>query len=175
VPDKGIPELAEAWSTIRQLAPGAHLLLVGTEEHETPLPAATISLLRQLPRIHFAGFVREMGPVYAALDMVVLPSHREGLPVVLLEAAAMALPVITTRVPGCVDAVEADSTALVIDVRSPQSLAAAILRYIRDPQLRREHGAAGRERVLKLFDRRELWSAVHDEYLLYIGEPRVAE
>jgi len=63
----------------------------------------------------------------------------------------------------------------VIDVRSPRSLAAAILRYIRDPQLRRAHGAAGRERVLRLFDRKELWAAVHHEYLLYLGEPGMAE
>jgi glycosyltransferase involved in cell wall biosynthesis len=169
VADKGIPELAEAWAGIHPRTPRAHLLLVGTHADERPLPAKTAAMLKTQPRVHFAGFVTGMAPLYAAMDIAVLPSHREGLPVVLLEAAAMGLPVVTTRVPGCIDAIEPDRTALVVPVRSPAALSEAILRYIQDPQLRRAHGEAGRERVLGLFEQKALWTVVRDEYRQLLG------
>jgi glycosyltransferase involved in cell wall biosynthesis len=164
VPDKGIPELVEAWLHIQREAPGAHLLLVGTDEREHPLPGETLHLLRTAPNVHVTGLLFNIGSVYAALDILVLPSHREGMGAVLLEGAAMGLPIVTTRVPGCIDAVEEGVTAVLVDVRSPAALAAAILGYMHDAQRRHDHGIAGRARVLQLFERTALWAAVHEEY-----------
>jgi glycosyltransferase involved in cell wall biosynthesis len=113
-------------------------------------------------------------PLYAAMDMLVLPTHREGFPNVPLEAAAMEVPVVATRIPGCVDAVSDDETGILVPPRDPASLTAAIRRYLRDPVLRRRHGTAGRQRVLREFQQEALWAALHDEYEHLLTEHALA-
>ncbi|HFH4259206.1 TPA: glycosyltransferase, partial [Pseudomonas aeruginosa] len=76
--------------------------------------------------------------------IVVLPSYREGLPKVLVEAAACGRVVVTTDVPGCRDAIEADRTGLLVPVRDAVALADAIQRLVESPELRKKMGAAGR-------------------------------
>jgi glycosyltransferase involved in cell wall biosynthesis len=107
---------------------------------------------------------------YAAIDIVVLPSYREGFPNVLLEAAAMALPVVATRIPGCVDAVKDGVTATLVPPRDAEALAEAIRMYLSDPTLRRQHGQAGREWVLHNFNQEELWEAMYQEYVHLLRE-----
>jgi glycosyltransferase involved in cell wall biosynthesis len=175
VPDKGIPELIQAWLQILREVPEAHLLLVGVEEPEHPLPGETLHLLRTAPNVHLTGLLFNIGSVYAALDILVLPSHREGMGAVLLEGAAMGLPIVATRVTGCVDAVEDGVTAVLVDVRSPTALATAILGYMRDAQRRHDHGLAGRARVLRLFERTALWAAVHEEYRQLLNDAGVSQ
>ena len=93
-----------------------------------------------------------MPSVYRSLDLLVLPTYREGFPASLLEAAAMELPVIATRIPGCVDAVRDGETGLLVPARDAGALTAAIRTYLGDPKLRRQHGANGRHRALRDFD-----------------------
>jgi glycosyltransferase involved in cell wall biosynthesis len=76
----------------------------------------------------------------------------------------MRKPVVATRVDGCVDAVEEDRTGILVEPRDAQALAHAIARYLSDPGLREAHGAAARERVETLFDRRAIWGAIADIY-----------
>jgi glycosyltransferase involved in cell wall biosynthesis len=170
VRDKGIVELVEAWKQLRQAYPQLHLLLVGPFEPEDPVPAATEAVLREDPRVHLAGLDWDTPPLYAAMDLVALPSYREGLPNVPLEAAAMRLPVVATRIPGCVDAVADGTTGVLVPPRDAISLAAALHAYIEDLDLRSRHGRAGRERVLREFRQEVIWEALYEEYCRLLEE-----
>ena len=170
VRDKGLVEMADAWVLLSVQFPSLHWLLVGDSEPHDPLPSGLLDQLRRDPRIHWTGWRDDLTEVYGAMDLLVLPSYREGLPVVALEAAAMALPVVATRVPGTVDAVQDGITGLLVDPRNSQALANAIGRYLLDPQLRAAHGEAGRRRTLQEFQPESIWRAVEQEYVTLLRE-----
>jgi glycosyltransferase involved in cell wall biosynthesis len=165
VRDKGVEELVRAWTALRRDYSNAHLVVVGPFEPEDPISAESARVLRSDPRVHLPGWVDDMPAVFSGLDLVVLPSYREGFPNVPLEAAAMALPVIATDVGGTVDAVVNGTTGILIPPRNAEALEKAVRMYLDDADLRHRHGTAGRDRVLREFRREPLWGALHQEYL----------
>jgi glycosyltransferase involved in cell wall biosynthesis len=165
VRSKGIIELAGAWATLRQEFPELRLLLVGPYERQDPIPPAIDQQLRNDARVHLIGEEWNIPPLYAAMDVFVLPTYREGFPSVLLEAASMKIPVVATRVPGCIDAVQDGATGMLVPPYDAASLAGAVRMYLRDPELRACHGAAARERVLREFRPEQIWQAIHQEYV----------
>ncbi|HVH12199.1 MAG TPA: glycosyltransferase family 4 protein [Longimicrobium sp.] len=164
VRDKGVVELWEAWRTLREAHPTLHLLLVGPFEPQDPVPPAVREGLEADPRVHLAGMDWNTPALYAAMDLLVLPTYREGFPNVPLEAAAMGLPVVATRIPGCVDAVVEGVTGTLVPVRDAATLAKAVGAYVADPELRRAHGTAGRARVERDFRREVIWAGILAEY-----------
>jgi glycosyltransferase involved in cell wall biosynthesis len=162
--DKGIVELAAAWRELRQAFPDAHLLLVGPIEENDPLPFDVLGVLEADARVHTTGLDWDTPPLYAAMDVVALPTYREGFPNVPLEAAAMELPVVATRIPGCEEAVKEGVTGTLVPVGDPAALAEALAAYLADPEKRRRHGAAGRARVLAEFRPQAIWQSLHEEY-----------
>jgi glycosyltransferase involved in cell wall biosynthesis len=172
VRDKGLGELVEAWRTLRAEFPSLHLLILGPFESEDPVPPEVESVLRSDDRIHLAGLIADPAPFYAVMDLVALPSHREGLGYAALEAGAMERPVVATRIPGCVDAVADGTTGTLVPARDAVALAGAIRRYLLDPRLRDKHGQAGRERVLREFRQDVIWEALYQDYLRLLRERR---
>ena len=164
VRDKGLTELSQAWQGLRAAFPSLHLLIVGPFEPQDPLPVDVEALLRSDPCIHLAGECEDMPLLYAAMDIVVLPTYREGFGIVAIEAAAMELPVVATCIPGCMDAVTDGVTGTLVPVRDAAALRDALRRYLGGPELRRRHGRAGRQRVLRDFGQQALWEAVYQEY-----------
>jgi glycosyltransferase involved in cell wall biosynthesis len=164
VRDKGIVELTAAWRVLREEFPALHLVLVGGYEEGDPVPEVVKQALDSDERVRVLGWVSDSVPYYAAFDLLVLPTYREGFPNVLLEAAGMELPIVATLVPGCVDAVEDGTTGLLVPARDAERLAAALRRYLADARLREQHGAAGRERVVRLFQSERIWEGLVREY-----------
>jgi glycosyltransferase involved in cell wall biosynthesis len=177
VRDKGVVELAAAWQAMRERDPRLRLLLVGFEDATDPLPASTLESLRADPRVRTADAVTaaELARLYGAMDVVALPTYREGFSNIALEAAAMSLPIVASRVPGCTDAVVEGVTGTLVPPRDPAALAAALDRYLRDPELRASHGEAGRRRVLAEFRPEPLWRALAAEYARLIASARAGE
>ena len=175
VRDKGIAELARMFQLLRDELPRLHLLLVGPFEPQDPVDPLVRQQLADDPRVHHAGLDWNTPPYYAAIDLFALPTWREGFGVVLIEAAAMGLPVVATRVPGCVDAVEDGVTGLLVPPRDPEALAAAVRRYLGDPALARRHGEAGRARVLRDFQQEKMWAALETFYRTLLVERGVAK
>lgn len=163
--DKGIMELVQAFQGLAERHERAHLLVVGAHDDSDPIPERTTAIMRQHPRIHCTGHIDNMAVAYLCMDMLVLPTYREGFGNVLLEAGALERPVIASAVTGCVDAVEDGVTGTLVAVRDVAALARAIEHYLGDEVLRARHGRAGRERVLRLFRNKEVWKNLHREYV----------
>jgi len=168
--DKGITELLGAWQQLRVDLPTLHLLLVGCFEPGDPLPPEVEQRLRSEPGIHVVGWQWDTPPWYSAMDVFVLPTYREGLPISALEAAAMELPVVATRVPGCVDAVVDGRTGLLVPPRDAEALAGACRRLLDDPGLRQKLGRQGRQRVLSEFAPERISEGLRQEYLAILGQ-----
>jgi glycosyltransferase involved in cell wall biosynthesis len=165
VNDKGIWELAAAWQRLRGDFPALHLLLCGDFEVEDPVPGEIRDGLLADARVHFThGFVRDLAPVYAAIDVCVLPSFREGLPTVALECGAMEVPIVATRIPGCVDAVADGITGLLVEARDAGALAGAAARLLGSRELRRRMGKAARAFVAARFSERRVFELLVREY-----------
>jgi glycosyltransferase involved in cell wall biosynthesis len=130
--DKGVVEFIEAAKKVHQSHPGVEFQLLGFlgVQNPTAISKEQIAEWTQLPFIHYLGAADDVRPFIERSDCVVLPSYREGTPKALLEAAAMAKPIITTRVPGCKEVVEDDVTGFLCEVKSAQDLAQKMIQML---------------------------------------------
>lgn len=152
--DKGIAEYAEAARQLKAKGLPIRFLLAGAPDPGNPaaIPQATLDGWQGEGLIELLGQVSDMAALFATVDMVVLPSYREGLPKSLIEAAACALPLVTTDVPGCREVVTHEVDGLLVPVKDAKALASAIERLHLDPAWARELGLAARARALREFD-----------------------
>jgi len=165
VRQKGVEDLAVAWRGIRDEYPEAHLLLCGAFEERDSVSPEVVEDLRKCARVHFvSGSPDEMPGFYAASDICVLPTWREGLPNVALEAAAMQIPIVATNAPGCVDAIEDGVTGILVGVQNSESLKAGLRRLMDDAALRRQMGQNGRRFVAERFSENRVSQLLSEEY-----------
>lgn len=172
VRDKGVVELTAAWRKLKLEYENVFLLMIGPAEPQDPVPTEILQELRTDPRVVIVDFLHneDMPKFYGIMDLVVLPTYREGFPNVPLEAAAMELPVLATSVTGCMDAVVGGVTGTLVPVRDSLALESAIRAYINDEAKRKAHGKAGRQRVISDFRPERLWEAQYQEYVRLLGE-----
>jgi len=145
--DKGISELMQAYQTVRERLPEARLMLLGRFESGDPVPEAARRFIETDPGVIHVGYVPDPAAHYQAMDILALPTYREGYPTVVLEASAAGKPIVATRATGAVDAVEDGVTGLLVAVGDATALGEAFLRLLRNPKLCAAMGAAGRARV----------------------------
>lgn len=153
--DKGLVEYAEAARLLRRHWPLAEFAILGSAGSDNPsaVPIAEVERWQVEGLVRYFGETDDVRPFIAQADCIVLPSYREGLPRSLLEAAAMAKPVIATDVPGCNAVVDHGQTGLLCAARSPQSLAGAMDIMLRfDKTERAAMGVQARARVEREFD-----------------------
>ena len=161
---KGLGELMDAFVRLADEEPQAHLVCVGGSDQREPLPEHLLRRLREHPRVHLEPWTYDPVGWYAAADVFVLPSYREGFPLTVIEAAAMSLPTVGTDIPGVREGIVSGQTGLLVRPREVQPLLEALRRLIRDPDLRQRLGRRGRARVRRLFESRMVWSGVAKLY-----------
>lgn len=164
--DKGVPELLVAFEEILRVEPLCWLLLVGWfDRAEDALADGWRRCIHDHPRILHTGFVVDTAPYYRAMDLFVLPTHREGFPNVALEAAACGLAVISTDSTGARDAVVPEVTGLVIPPGIPEAISDAVVGLLRDTGKRERFGKAGRAWVLERYTRERVLGLAVEFYL----------
>jgi glycosyltransferase involved in cell wall biosynthesis len=154
--DKGVGEYVEAARRLSAAGMPIRFLLAGAPDAGNPasIPEMELAAWAAEGVVEILGQVADMPALLDRVDIVVLPSYREGLPKGLIEAAACALPLVTTDVPGCREVVTDGVDGLIVPVRDGAALAYAIRRLREDPAWAGELGRAARERTLKEFDER---------------------
>lgn len=155
VGDKGLRELLAAFRRLQEQHPEARLVLVGHPEPEQdPLDAVTRRALATTPRVDIAGEVRgrNLLAYYAAADVLVLPSYREGFPNVVLEAGAMELPCIVTDVNGSREIIEHELNGLIVPPHQVAPLHAAMERLLCDSGLRAHLASRARPAISSRFE-----------------------
>jgi glycosyltransferase involved in cell wall biosynthesis len=168
-PEKGLDVLLRAAARLREQAVDLHVLLVG----DGPARNDLVRLAAELKlddRVEFTGEVAhdEVPAMLQRMDIFAIPSTWEGFGVAALEASAMELPVVGSRIHGLPDVVIEGETGLLVPPADPVSLADAIARLALDPQLRQRMGQAGRAFVQKEYrwqDNARLMEALYDQML----------
>jgi glycosyltransferase involved in cell wall biosynthesis len=164
--DKGIRALVAAHRLLRERGLGIQLLIAGEPDPANP---ASVSLAEaetwgRESGITWLGHMDDIAPLWQRSHIAALPSHREGLPKSLLEAAAFGRPMVATDVPGCREIVIADRTGLLVPIEDPPALAEAIATLARSPQLRARYGAAARDLVVTRMSARAIGAATLQLY-----------
>lgn len=171
--DKGVAEYTQAARQLRGQGRAIRFLLAGTPDPGNPaaVPQATVQAWVDEGLLEWLGHVDDMPALLATVDVVVLPSYREGLPKTLIEAAACGLPLVTTDVPGCREVVTDGVDGLLVQARDAASLAAAIARLHDDPALAERLGTAARAKALAEFDERIVIERTVAVYQELMGDP----
>ena len=147
--EKGVDDVLDACRTLWDEGIPLELLVAGDLDggNRSSLSAAELQALAQEPRLRCLGHVDDMAALYAASDVVVLPSWREGLSRALIEAAAMERPIITTDVPGCRDVVDHGRSGLLVPLHDSRAIQLALQLLLEHPDLARRFGKAARRKV----------------------------
>lgn len=158
--DKGVNEIVEAFGQIAQQISNVYLLIIGNqEEKDRPLPE-TIEQIANHSRILSLPWQKSLLPYYTAMDIICLPTYREGFPQTPLEAQAMEVPVVSTDISGVREAVVKNETAFLVEPRNSNALIEPLMKLIRDESLRKKMGCEGRKRTFKMFNQKDIIQAV---------------
>lgn len=167
--DKGIREFVEASKIVRKLYPNTVFRLIGDFENDpqNPLNISPKEIESWKKDIEYLGKQEDVRPFIAQADVVVLPSYREGIPRSLLEAAAMAKPLIATNVPGCKEVVKEGKNGFLCKVRDAQSLAEAMKKMLNLSETERyQMGIVSRSIAETYFDEKivfhKYWQAIQE-------------
>jgi glycosyltransferase involved in cell wall biosynthesis len=153
--DKGVMEFVEAARQVKVRHPKARFQLLGAvgSENRSAIDCSTLNGWVAEGVVEYLGTTPDVRPAITAASCVVLPSYREGAPRTLIEAAAMARPVIATDVPGCRAVVDGGVSGFLCTVRSADSLSDAVERFLAlSPDAQCAMGAAGRAKMEREYD-----------------------
>ena len=178
--DKGVADFVRAARLVKSQGVQARFVLVGRCDPHNPaaIPPSRLQAWVESGDIEWWGHREDMPAVLASATVVVLPSFREGLPKVLLEAAACGKPVIATDVPGCRSVVRHQSNGLLVPPQDPDALADAIVSLLADANRCSAMGRAGRDMVVREYSVSKIAGAtlaLYRELLDLRGDGRQAQ
>lgn len=170
--DKGVLEFVSAARQVKAEHPQARFQLLGAAdaENRTAIDRATVDGWVNEGLVEYLGTTTDVRPFIADASCVVLPSYREGAPRTLIEAAAMARPLIATDVPGCRAVVDDGQSGYLCQVRDADSLADAAMRMLAlSHEERVAMGRAGRQKMQRQFDEALVVAAYRDVIGAVVG------
>jgi len=165
VAEKGYLDAFAAARLVATRVPNARFIFVGNFEDKAD--AIKPAILREYGIDGVAqllGHRSDIVQLYAAMDIFMLPSHREGFPRAVMEAAAMGKPCVVTDVRGCRQTVEHEVNGLIVPARAPEQLATALERLLLSAAGQEQFGRAGRQKALREFDENRVIAAILDAY-----------
>lgn len=162
--DKGMNLLFESFNQLRKIHSNLYMILVGPIEIENAFNPQFLGQLRNDDHIFYLGKLTEVAPVYALMDVFVLPSYREGLPNVLIEAGAMEIPMVVSDINGCKDVVQQDINGMLFKKGDVGALTNALGKYISNPSLKKIHGGSARALVESQYIQQKIWKGLLDLY-----------
>jgi len=164
--DKGVIEFIEAAKVIAENGSEAEFHLYGApyESNPTSISESDIQEWTKNKGLYYHGHCDNISEELNGIDIVCLPSYREGLPKSLLEAASAAKPIVTTDVPGCRDVVEDGVNGYLVPAKNVELLASRIENLINDPELCSDFGKKGREKVIQEFSQERIVKQTLDLY-----------
>ena len=158
VKDKGIIELVDAFNMLKESHPDKRvkMLIIGPPEIRDGLPKETLAFLKESNDVFFTGRIpfKEIQTYYMLMDVLVLPTHRDGFGMVAIEASAMERPVIVSDFTGSAETIEEGVTGLYID-KTPQSIVKAVEKCF-DKDFAKQLGQNGRKFVCENFEHTEV-------------------
>jgi glycosyltransferase involved in cell wall biosynthesis len=152
--DKGIAQFVEAAEILKAEGVKATFALVGSSDigNPTAIPLEQLEVWKQKGNVEWWGLRKDMPDVLAKSHIVCLPSYREGIPRILIEAAACGRPIVSTDAPGCREVVRPGENGLLVPVQDTGALANALRTLIENPEMRRAMGAYNRTLAVQEFD-----------------------
>ena len=172
--DKGVNEFVQAAKVLIEKGIKWRFILVGSASYDNPTSIGDKQVKQWVDEgiVEWLGHSVDMLPVYNACDIVCLPSYREGMPKVLLEAAAAGKPVVTTDVVGCREAIIPDVTGLLVPAGNTLELASALEKLILNKDLRSELGSNGRKLANEKFSIKSVVESTFNTYSMLDGKNR---
>lgn len=169
VREKGIFELIQAMALVKESLPEAKLLIIGDNlQGDRDSVKDQIEQLLDTHDLHetiiFAGLQEDIPGMMALMNVFTLPSYREGMPVVTLEAMASHLPVVATDIRGCREEVVDGVTGLIVPVKNIKGLAKALIELLKNPSKAKQMGEAGYRRARDVFDEKIILKKQSDHY-----------
>ena len=165
VRDKGIHELLYAFTKVQEQYPDDQLWLLGNEEPALdPLEGWAIELMQAHSHIYRWGFQKDVRPFFAAADVLVFPSYREGMPNVPMQAGAMECAMILSDINGCNELVTDGTDGLLVPPKNQELLVQKMLQLRQQRELRDSFAAASRKKIMEHYNRSAVWNHLLQEY-----------
>ena len=161
--EKGVPELLFAFSLAAERCDKLHLFVVGPDEEGVRISHVDI-ICRMKDRVHFDNFTQEPESYMAAADFFVMPSHREGFGLTIIEAAACGIPSVGTRIYGLIDAIVDGDTGILVPVGDSMALADAMVHLSECSDHRYALGVKAMRRVENSFQAQRLADSMREYY-----------
>ena len=164
--DKGIREFVEAATRIKEEGVKARFALIGSNDKGNPtcISFDQLTQWQKEGNVEWWGWQDDVPTIISMSHIVCLPSYREGLPKILIEAASCGRPIVTTDVPGCREVVTDGENGFLVPAKDPEKLKEALMKLIADEDLRNTMGEASREKAVHCFSNEIVNEGIYSIY-----------